>query len=70
MQRPRLQVLHRHKPLQPRLRRLARLVAILHDFAETHALPSGAVEEREFQPKRVWSESREGWESGGHWSFL
>ncbi len=58
MQRPRLQMLHRHKPLQPRLPRIAGLSAVLHHIPKANALPARAVEERQRDPVCVWNERR------------
>ncbi len=39
-------MLHRHKPLQPRLRRIASLCSLLHHIPKAHTLPARALEER------------------------
>ena len=66
MQRPRLQMLHGHKPIQPRVLRIAGLIAVLHHIPEAHPLPARAVEKRECSPGGVGLQFGEGWKRSCH----
>ncbi len=71
IQRPRLQMLHRHKPLQPRLRRIAGLSSVLHHVPKAHTLPARALEERKRGPGGVGMEVWKIWDHEFHdWSRM